>query len=435
MDTLCYKYLLCALVLLSFHSISPGLHLVVRLTQQLSNTSASSEHANQNITGEEIPRIEEPLAVGDDFRSMLFSSRHTCNQVGNVYLGEVFSCYISILNGTGEIVTEVNLKVDIQTNATRVLLPFKYQDTSLTLNAGQSVGDSISHEVKEIGLHLLVCALSYSKANGEKVFFRQFFQFPVLKPLDVCTKLCSAENDTVYLEAQVQNTTDADMIMERVALEPVPDLAPILMLSHFNDSYIRTVLYRIIIIELNFQSKTFPKILMLLFREKNCCLIKPGAVRQFLYGISCIKQDVSWIAVAKLNMVWRTTNGRRGRVQTCPLQKTVSGCGDLKLKVISGPSAVKIRLPFHVVFQIQNCSERALQLTLTLDDTLQKGLLWNSLSEVQFEPLLPAKTMNVTLTLFAECAGLQFASGMKFYDCNTKRRYEYNDVFHVFVYT
>ncbi|KRZ49928.1 putative trafficking protein particle complex subunit 13 -like protein [Trichinella nativa] len=355
-----YKYLLCALVLLSFHSISQGLHLVVRLTQQLSNTSASSEHANQNITGEEIPRIEEPLAVGDDFRSMLFSSRHTCNQVGNVYLGEVFSCYISILNGTGEIVTEV----DIQTNATRVLLPFKYQDTSLTLNAGQSVGDSISHE------------------------------FPVLKPLDVCTKLCSAENDTVYLEAQVQNTTDADMIMERVALEPVPDLAP-----------------------------------------KNCCLIKPGAVRQFLYGISCIKQDVSWIAVAKLNMVWRTTNGRRGRVQTCPLQKTVSGCGDLKLKVISGPSAVKIRLPFHVVFQIQNCSERALQLTLTLDDTLQKGLLWNSLSEVQFEPLLPAKTMNVTLTLFAECAGLQFASGMKFYDCNTKRRYEYNDVFHVFVYT
>ncbi|OUC47210.1 hypothetical protein D917_07110 [Trichinella nativa] len=385
-----------------FHSISQGLHLVVRLTQQLSNTSASSEHANQNITGEEIPRIEEPLAVGDDFRSMLFSSRHTCNQVGNVYLGEVFSCYISILNGTGEIVTEV----DIQTNATRVLLPFKYQDTSLTLNAGQSVGDSISHEVKEIGLHLLVCALSYSKANGEKVFFRQFFQFPVLKPLDVCTKLCSAENDTVYLEAQVQNTTDADMIMERVALEPVPDLAPVTRIDDFCSG-----------------------------KEKNCCLIKPGAVRQFLYGISCIKQDVSWIAVAKLNMVWRTTNGRRGRVQTCPLQKTVSGCGDLKLKVISGPSAVKIRLPFHVVFQIQNCSERALQLTLTLDDTLQKGLLWNSLSEVQFEPLLPAKTMNVTLTLFAECAGLQFASGMKFYDCNTKRRYEYNDVFHVFVYT
>ncbi|KRY34340.1 putative trafficking protein particle complex subunit 13 -like protein, partial [Trichinella spiralis] len=412
---------LCALVLLSFHSISQGLHLVVRLTQQLSNTSASSEHANQNITGEEIPRIEEPLAVGDDFRSMLFSSRHTCNQVGNVYLGEVFSCYISILNGTGETVTEV----DIQTNATRVLLPFKYQDTSLTLNAGQSVGDSISHEVKEIGLHF------YSKSNGEKVFFRQFFQFPVLKPLDVCTKLCSAENDTVYLEAQVQNTTDADMIMERVALEPVPDLAPILVPSDFNDSYICTVLYRIIIIERNFQSKTFPRILMLLFREKNCCLIKPGAVRQFLYGISCIKQDVSWIAVAKLNMVWRTTNGRRGRVQTCPLQKTVSGCGDLKLKVISGPSAVKIRLPFHV----SSFSERALQLTLTLDDTLQKGLLWNSLSEVQFEPLLPAKTMNVTLTLFAECAGLQFASGMKFYDCNAKRRYEYNDVFHVFVYT
>lgn len=73
------------------------------------------------------------------------------------------------------------------------------------------------------------------------MYFRKFFKFPVSKPLDVRTKFYNAEvirayigfdscfiltgifffqSDDVFLEAQIQNTTQVPMTLERVSLEP-----------------------------------------------------------------------------------------------------------------------------------------------------------------------------------------------------------------------
>lgn len=41
----------------------------------------------------------------------------------------------------------------------------------------------------------------------------------MLKPLDVKTKFYNAENDDVYLEAQVQNITAGTICLEKVALD------------------------------------------------------------------------------------------------------------------------------------------------------------------------------------------------------------------------
>lgn len=49
--------------------------------------------------------------------------------------------------------------------------------------------------------------------------FRKFFKIQVLKPLDVKTKFYNAENDDVYLEAQVQNITAGPICLEKVALD------------------------------------------------------------------------------------------------------------------------------------------------------------------------------------------------------------------------
>lgn len=49
--------------------------------------------------------------------------------------------------------------------------------------------------------------------------FRKFFKILVLKPLDVKTKFYNAENDDVYLEAQVQNITAGPICLEKVALD------------------------------------------------------------------------------------------------------------------------------------------------------------------------------------------------------------------------
>ena len=59
--------------------------------------------------------------------------------------------------------------------------------------------------MKELGTHILVCEVNYHNGQGEKLNFRKFFKFQVMKPLDVKTKFYNAESDEVFLEAQVKN--------------------------------------------------------------------------------------------------------------------------------------------------------------------------------------------------------------------------------------
>merc|ERR1711970_1348640 len=100
-----------------------------------------------------------------------------------------------------------------------------------SLEPRNSIDDVINHEVKELGTHILVCAVSYVGPAGENLSFRKFFKFQVMKPLDVKTKFYNVESDEVFLEAQVQNITQTTITLDRVTLEPshtftVTSLAP-----------------------------------------------------------------------------------------------------------------------------------------------------------------------------------------------------------------
>ena len=64
------------------------------------------------------------------------------------------------------------------------------------LHSGDSIDQVLSHEVKELGTHILVCEVSYSAPGKSKMNFRKFFKFNVMKPLDVKTKFYNAEVST-----------------------------------------------------------------------------------------------------------------------------------------------------------------------------------------------------------------------------------------------
>lgn len=165
---------------------------------------------------------------------------------GNIYLGETFSSYICVHNCTPYPVQSVVVKVrgsltfisitstslrwffyfqaDLQSDKTRISLPIHANQTPITLQPNETLDDVIHHEVKEIGIHMfvtvirlwnhllsiqtllrssLVCEVHYATPSGLQETFRKFFKFQVMKPLDVKTKFYNADNDEVYLEAQV----------------------------------------------------------------------------------------------------------------------------------------------------------------------------------------------------------------------------------------
>lgn len=70
----------------------------------------------------------------------------------NIYLGETFSSYICVYSETQQIVNNVTVKVDLQTNSQR--LPLSINPPTAKLAPGETVDNVIHHEVKEIGNHM-----------------------------------------------------------------------------------------------------------------------------------------------------------------------------------------------------------------------------------------------------------------------------------------
>lgn len=356
------------------------------------------------VNGAEILMLGEMLTLPQNF--------------GNIFLGETFSSYISVHNDSNQVVKDILVKADLQTSSQRLNLSASNAAVA-ELKPDCCIDDVIHHEVKEIGTHILVCAVSYTTQGGEKMYFRKFFKFQVLKPLDVKTKFYNAESDLssvtdeVFLEAQIQNITTSPMFMEKVSLEPsimynVAELNSV----HQAGECVTT-----------FGSRTY---------------LQPMDTRQYLY---CLKPKKEFAekagiikgvtVIGKLDIVWKTNLGERGRLQTSQLQRMAPGYGDVRLSLEAMPDTVNLEEPFHITCKITNCSERTMDLVLEMCNT--NSIHWCGISGRQLGKLHPSSSLCLALTLLSSVQGLQSISGLRLTDTFLKRTYEYDDIAQVCV--
>uniref|UniRef100_A0A3B3C8G9 Trafficking protein particle complex subunit 13 n=1 Tax=Oryzias melastigma TaxID=30732 RepID=A0A3B3C8G9_ORYME len=325
---------------------------------------------------------------------------------GNIFLGETFSSYISVHNDSTQIVKDILVKADLQTSSQRLNLSASNSAVA-ELKPECCIDDVIHHEVKEIGTHILVCAVSYTTQFGEKLYFRKFFKF------QVNTFLVRTATDEVFLEAQIQNITTSPMFMEKVSLEP-------------------TIMYNVT--ELNTVASgddgesTFGKM----------SYLQPMDTRQYLY---CLKPKAEYAEkagvikgvtmIGKLDIVWRTNLGERGRLQTSQLQRMAPGYGDIRLSLEMIPDTVNLEEPFDIVCKITNCSERTMDLVVEMCNT--RSIHWCGISGRQLGKLSPGASLLLPLTIFSSVQGLQSISGLRLTDTFLKRTYEYDDIAQVCV--
>ncbi|NXG80956.1 TPC13 protein, partial [Baryphthengus martii] len=303
-------------------------------------------------------------------------------------------------------------QADLQTSSQRLNLSASSAAVA-ELKPDCCIDDVIHHEVKEIGTHILVCAVSYTTQTGEKMYFRKFFKFQVLKPLDVKTKFYNAETDEVFLEAQIQNITTSPMFMEKVSLEPsmMYNVAELNTVDRAGES------------ESTFGSRTY---------------LQPMDTRQYLY---CLKPKQEFAekagvikgvtVIGKLDIVWKTNLGERGRLQTSQLQRMAPGYGDVRLSLETIPDTVNLEEPFDITCKITNCSERTMDLVLEMCNT--NAIHWCGVSGRQLGKLHPSSSLHLALTLLSSVQGLQSVSGLRLTDTFLKRTYEYDDIAQVCV--
>lgn len=338
---------------------------------------------------------------------------------GNIFLGETFSSYISVHNDSTQACRDILVKADLQTSSQRLTLSGVGSDPVTELTPGKRIDNVIHHEVKELGTHVLVCTVSYITHSGEKMYFRKFFKFQVLKPLDVKTRFHSTEDQTddeVYLEAQIQNITPGPIFMERVMLEPCEQYTvKQLNVDIVNDSE---------------QS---------MFGKAN--YMSPLDVQQYLY---CLTPRAEVCAnprllkgitnIGKLDIVWKKNMGEKGRLQTSALQRVAPGYGDVRVKVEQLPDAVPLETKFTIKVRLINCSERTMDLKLNLQNTMSLGLLWCGISGRELGQLGPNTSMVLDLNLITIRTGLLTISGLRLTDTFLKRTYEHDELAQIFVY-
>ncbi|WKX92911.1 hypothetical protein Q1695_010719 [Nippostrongylus brasiliensis] len=324
----------------------------------------------------------------------------------NIYLGETFTFYVNCVNESDQKVTDVSVKCELQTNSQRVSLSSNIHD--VVLEAKGCSGQIISHEVKEIGQHILICSVNYKTSSDEKMYFRKFFKFPVGKPIDVKTKFYNAEDNLyndVYLEAQIENTAATGMVLEKVDLEPSSNYTASAIAPCDGD-------------------------------ELTGMYLKPRDIRQFLFCLT--PKDVHGVVykdltnIGKLDMSWRTSMGERGRLQTSPLQRIAPTHGDVRLSVENLPATVPVRRPFSIDCKLHNCCERSLDLQLELQNTTS-SLLFCSVSGTSLGQLPPNGSIDFSVEILPFSIGFQSISGIRIVDSFLKKTYEHDDIAQVFV--
>ena len=181
------------------------------------------------------------------------------------------------------------------------------------------------------------------------------------------------QSNEVFFEAQIENLTAAPICMERCTLEP-------------------SELYKVSEMSTSDGGRSLVP-----------SALAPHDVCQYLYRLSATRSDDDRLyrgvtTIGKLDMVWRSAMGERGRLQTSALQRMAPGCGDIRCAVIAAPWTTTVAQLVPIRLRLTNCctaqSERTLDLTLVLEDGHAPGLLWaNSISGLRLGTLAPQQSL------------------------------------------
>ncbi|XP_043259381.1 trafficking protein particle complex subunit 13 [Colletes gigas] len=330
---------------------------------------------------------------------------------GNIYLGEIFSIYLCVHNGSSQLVKDITVKADLQTST---------QIISLSGNSGRmkdiapdsTIDEVIHHEVKEIGTHILICDITYTPTYSGATLqsFRKYYRLQVVKPLDVKTKFYNAESDEVYLEAQIQNLTAGPICLEKVSLES----SNLFSVSTLNTNEKGDSIYG------------------------SVNVLDTDCSRQYLY---CLKPQLTLLKdpkmmhnatnIGKLDIVWRSNLGERGRLQTSQLQRMAPEYGDLRVTIKDIPLEVYLEQTVNFKCHIINTSERSMDLMLSLESS--SSIAWCGISNIKIGTLKSGTSIDIPLCLVPLHSGIITISGLKLEDIFLKRTYDYDDLAQIFV--
>ncbi|KAL5486366.1 hypothetical protein EMCRGX_G018832 [Ephydatia muelleri] len=329
---------------------------------------------------------------------------------GTIFLGETFNWFVAFLNESQELLRDVVMKVELLTPTNRVSL---FDKNVAHMDPEANEDKLVSYEVKELGDHSLTCTAAYTVgANGLELVSRKIFKFFVSKPLDVKTRF-AGDRGNILLEVQIQNAMPHTMHLDLVNFDPAAGLSCI-------------------------NCNTMSSCDRPVFGDDGT--LAPKAIRQYVY---CISVPAAVQAstppgkpktVGKMDIVWRTKLGERGRIQTGQLKTTIPPLLELALIVLKSPGTVHTEQTFPVTCLITNNSGHSMRLKMVLDRVAGGGVVWSGVSGKILDELASKHSTQITLTALSVLPGLQSFAPLCLVDLQANQKhYNFSDIGQVFV--
>ncbi|KAK9721200.1 hypothetical protein K7432_003594 [Basidiobolus ranarum] len=329
------------------------------------------------------------------------------NSWGNIYLGEYLTCYLCLNNESTQLVRELSVKVELQTTSKR----FPLADTTTAplenFVPNQTNELVVQHEVKELGIHILVCSVQYLTHTEERKFFRKFFKFQIQNPLAVKTKVNNSQGGKMLLEIQLQNVAASSMHLENLRFEPAEpfshtDLNQIVKDSSYPSNEQRA------------PSEDQPSI----FGVGD--FLSPKDVRQYVYMLSPKKpNDITartTNVLGKLDIMWRSVLGEFGRLQTSPLMRKPPVLEKIELNVIEIPKDIFLEEPFRVQCRMINRTSSPMRANLTTNKAKMGSILITGHSSKTLGDIPANDSVDFSLDFVPLAPGLQKIGGLRVLD-------------------
>eukprot|EP00053_Salpingoeca_punica_P007714 m.70362 g.70362 ORF g.70362 m.70362 type:complete len:407 (-) comp14289_c0_seq1:268-1488(-) len=391
---------------------------VMRLTKPRITLHHPLSSEPMDIPGDTLQPLMPPTISGSE-EFQLGEVLMLPSTFGNIYLGETFSCYICIHNDSKETAQRVDFKAELKAGTQVVGLARHKTIAPVPMIADQSLDDVVSHEVKELGEHMLTCTVNYLNAAGESKMFRKFYRFQVNRPLEVKTKAYNFKMD-VLMEADVQNQMPIPMYLQSVTLQPQACFE----LEDLN---------------------TIPKDAQANFVEGDNSVfglstyLNPMDTRRYLYRLKPKHKDQEAAArsattVGRLDIVWRTTFGEMGRLQTSQLPRKPPSFTEVFFRVVRLPERIVCGVPFNAECEISNHGRRPVNVKLSADPSPTSGITFFNKSWVSVSDILPQTWRSVTVCLLALKSGIVPLNGLLLADADSYAPYELLDTPEMFVY-
>nr|CCA24059.1 conserved hypothetical protein [Albugo laibachii Nc14] len=369
---------------------------------------------------------------------------------GQIFLGNTFSSYISVINPYNCDIEEVGLTANIQCGNDRVELQDNRQsrtgklpppNPTPVLSANSSLDMVVDFPLSQVGNHVLRVGVSYlDPITKESKSLRKFYRFGVQNPLILNFKQSRAPSQEILIEAQIRNVSSLPLFIDSIRFEATSSFT--LMTTKRSSESSPADCTQPQPEDSDYTIDTIWPSLKQHLARGSPTLLQPQEELQRMFRLFEYERKKivdpgfqSSQTLGRLHVGWKTSVGEAGSVQSQPIVRKYDTMRDVSIRLHSFPERLVVEKVFVVECTIENHSTRNFDIQLQFRKESLDGIVCYCLTHQHVGSLVSEASITLPLKLLPLECGLQEIRDIVCVDLRTGQEFFQQHPVQLMVYT